>query len=165
MKKILTGFIVTFFFSGCHSPSDNLPVEPLIEFQNLQLIKDHNGKDSLALLTVYVEDGDGDLGLSASDTFPPFNAGSTYYYNFYVLLYEKTNGNWQSLPDGYNGRFPILREGLPRKPIQANITMEMDVSYWKLFLNSNIIKMDVFIFDRALHKSNTVSSEEITLNL
>ncbi|MCX7697617.1 MAG: hypothetical protein N2Z72_08010 [Bacteroidales bacterium] len=159
------GLLLIFFLLGCHSPTDNLSIEPFIEFRNFELFKSKDGKDSLAFLSILVKDGDGDLGLSESDTLHPFNPGSQYYYNFYVIIHEKINGAWQPLLEGYNGRFPILREGLPKKPIEAIITMEMDVSYWKLFLQSYTIRMDIFIFDRALHQSNIVSSGEYHLAL
>jgi hypothetical protein len=165
MFKFLGWVLLIFLLVGCDPPSAHFSIVPRIEYRGFTLAKAKNNKDSLGYLKVYVEDGDGDLGLNEQDTFPPFNVGSSFYYNFVVKIYQKKGDSWELLPEGYNGRFPDLNITHEKQPIQAVITMEMDLSFWKLFLTSNEIKMDVYIYDRALHQSNTVSTPAFTLNL
>ena len=42
-------------------------------------------QSNIKLLHIFT-DGDGDIGLDQQDTFPPFDEGSLYYYNFHQFL-------------------------------------------------------------------------------
>ncbi len=43
-------------------------------------------------------DGDGDLGLSDTDTYPPYNVGSEYYYNMIIDYFELQHGELIEVP-------------------------------------------------------------------
>jgi len=60
------------FFSSCNDP-ELLQVVPEIKYKSVEKIPNSLGRDSLIRLTFSYLDGDGDLGISASVTMPPFN--------------------------------------------------------------------------------------------
>lgn len=67
--------LITLVVSGCFNPPEMSDI-PYIEFKKLEFFEvsdDSNLTDSL-LLTFYVEDGDGDVGLTSEQSFPPYHA-------------------------------------------------------------------------------------------
>lgn len=165
---ILLLFVVVF---SCKKDKQ-FPNEPLIVFKEFSQILDINGKDSIGNLHVYFTDGDGDFGLSPSDTLAPFNRGSKYYYNFFINYFEKQNGIWVRIvtppiePDGdtlaNHSRIPNLT------PEGQNKTLEGDI-YMSLFTNNpfssfDTIRYEVTVSDRSLNISNQIQTPEIILN-
>jgi len=57
--------------TACHQPPD-LPYEPKISFESVRLAEVTDGPDSL-IVSVYFEDGNGDLGLFADETEAPYH--------------------------------------------------------------------------------------------
>ncbi len=74
--SILIGSI---FFTGCYTPPE-FPIEPSIVFEEVIFKDIENFPDSL-IVTIQFQDGDGDLGLSANETNPPYNPVWYYYKN------------------------------------------------------------------------------------
>ncbi len=72
MKNILIyGFLVIAAgFISCNRPPE-LPVVPSIEFENIEF-KEADGPDSL-IVSIYFQDGDGDLGLAPYETDDPYH--------------------------------------------------------------------------------------------
>jgi hypothetical protein len=62
---IITGF-------SCITPPDDFPSVPRITFESLEFVS-LPGPDSL-IIGLKFQDGEGDLGLSATDILPPFNS-------------------------------------------------------------------------------------------
>ncbi|MDO6438389.1 hypothetical protein Q4534_13290 [Cyclobacterium sp. 1_MG-2023] len=56
---------------GCISPPEDFPTVPQIDFNNLEFVQT-SGSDSL-IITLDFRDAEGDLGLNATDIYPPFN--------------------------------------------------------------------------------------------
>lgn len=121
------------------------------------------------VLSFSYEDGDGDIGLNSGDTFPPYNPGSEYHYNLVITYFEMQNGILTEVPIlWYNpqteefdtlslsARIPDLTPDGVNKSISGEI-------YDTLFIynfNSDFdtLKFDAYIVDRALNKSNTIST-------
>lgn len=121
------------------------------------------------VLSFSFQDGDGDIGLNSTDTFPPFNASSQYHYNLIITYYEMQNGVIKEVPilwynpqtEQYDtltlsARIPNLTPDGINKSISGEI-------YDTLFIynfNSSFdtISFDAYIFDRALNASNTIST-------
>lgn len=59
-----------FLFQGCFDPPE-FPLEPKISYKSIEY-SSQEGPDSL-ILTFNFEDGDGDIGLSSDETFPPYH--------------------------------------------------------------------------------------------
>jgi len=81
-----------------------LPVMPSIEFRDIEF-KEVDGPDSL-IITIYFEDGDGDMGLTSSDIYEP-------YQPYDVVLDENGDtiriGSRPGLPDYNPIDYIILR--------------------------------------------------------
>ena len=220
MQRIFV-YIAIFSFlllSFCTRPPE-LPVIPNIEFEEV-LFKEVDGPDSL-IVSIFFQDGDGDLGLTSFDIYDPYqsynvmldNNGDTLFfgdspdmppynpldyvilrdddgnpldtmwvelnpnhYNIFVRFFEKKNGqyeefDWRAPPyyQTFDGRFPLLNtkiisNRLVIRPLEGILRYGMSSSGW-LFLFRDTVKLEIMIQDRALNKSNVVSSPDFTLEM
>ena len=163
MKKTASLLIISMLiFSGCKD-GDEYPIEPVISFKSLSTDKDANGKDVAGHITISFTDGDGDLGLSASDTLSPYHRSGPYHYNFVIVYYEKINNVWTvvSTSTPFSGRFPLLTSEGKNKALRGDISQEVFLRQGVTNLST---KYDVFIYDRALHRSNTITTSELVIN-
>ncbi|MDX5347735.1 MAG: hypothetical protein LPK19_10860, partial [Hymenobacteraceae bacterium] len=158
-------------FSSCRE-EPNYPAEPRIEAEDVSVYRlaatrTLPQRDSI-VLKIYYEDGNGDLGLSPEDLNPPFNSGSPFHHNFIVdVLMKQPDGSFKPLSTAfsYNGRFPVLPPDLSKSgSIEGTISYGGIVFPVRQFPNGQVFKFSVFIYDRALNKSNVVETEEIQLN-
>lgn len=140
------------------------PVVPFIEYVSFVKIENPNGIDSKGILKFSFTDGDGDIGLSESDTLYPFNPGSPYYYDLFITYYEKQHGDYVpvTLPMTNNSRIPVVTPDGGNKSIKGTIEVE-------LFVNNptttyDTIAYDVSIVDRALNLSNKIRTPDIIIN-
>mgnify|MGYP001817447651 FL=1 len=173
------------------------------------------------IISVFFQDGDGDLGLTSFDIYEPYQAydvirdqnGDTIFYgddpdmppynpldyivtrdndgnpqdtvwvelnpdhyNIFVRFFEKRNGqyeefDWRQPPyfQTFDGRFPLLNtkiedQRLVIRPLEGSLRYGMTSSGW-LFLFRDTLKIEVMIQDRALNKSNVVSTPDFTLDM
>lgn len=91
-------------------------------------------------------------------------------YNIFVKFYIKRNGQftefkWQDPPfyTTFNGRFPRILTTEEGQSVEGNIKYRMLSSGWESIFRNDTLRIDVEIQDRALNRSNQVSSPEITL--
>mgnify|MGYP005748119141 FL=1 len=91
-------------------------------------------------------------------------------YNIFVRFYIKRNGSftefkWQNPPfyTTFNGRFPRVLNTEEGQPVEGTIEYKMLSSGWESIFRNDTIRIDVAIQDRALNRSNEVSSPEVTL--
>lgn len=141
---------------------DNYPIEPVIEYQGFGTLPDVNNYDSLGRLTISYTDGDGDIGLYDTDTVEP------YKYNFYLKFYYQKNGVMTELIPadtnlGFNSRIPILTPSGKNKNIKGQISIDLQLYYAWVALQSDTIAFEVYIKDRALHTSNVVSTPKFII--
>lgn len=149
-------FLAALGFTSCLK-KEEYPIEPLIRWESYAVLPDANGYDSLSFLKVSYTDGDGDIGLYNSDTVAP------YKYNFFVKMFQMKNGSLQEIifPDtslNFNGRIPILTPTGRNKNIKGDIEMMIEIYFARPVLLSDTIAFEIYLMDRALHKSNVVSS-------
>ena len=168
-------------FSSCRE-EPSYPVEPEINFKRVdQFHFEEFGikRDSLVIVIGY-QDGDGNLGLSRSseaDKKPPFNPGSPYFNNFITELFIKRPvavGSKDSTFVKYvfpvqgfdfSGRFPRLSSDERIEPLEGDIKYSLNITS-DLFRVGDIIKFQIFIYDRTLpvpNKSNVVETRPIKL--
>ncbi len=147
------------------------PVIPAIEYKEFL----YTPSSSDGYFVFKFTDGDGDIGLKQSDIYPPFDTSSIYYYNFYVYVYEKINGNYYPLtvfntttqqndtipPSPYRIPYiePISANGSLKGELETKINMDLMLPH----LHSNILQFEAYIFDRQLHKSNVIRTPDIIL--
>ncbi len=156
---------------GCLKIQNVSPI-PSIAFKNFV----QYGMDSAAL-TITFQDGDGDVGLAVSDSAPPFNANSIYHHDIFLIYYNKGSDGllhryYSSLnPPGdsleYDYNIPNVTPSGQNKAITGNIRVSLNfVPYWASQGGRPVDStfcFKVYIYDRALHKSNVITTPPITV--
>jgi hypothetical protein len=159
---------ILFLGQSCIKPQTEYPLAPQITYNSYELVN-NDGKYTLKLYMDFT-DGDGELGITDADTLPPFQDSGKYYFNLYADYFEKINGKFTQLtvnyplPFGdtihYNARLPLLTPEGKEKAIKGTIEYDIDMQAGPT--KSNIVKFRIYIYDRALHKSNEIETPEIT---
>ena len=162
MKKncnIILILTLTIATIGCHR-EPKYSIVPHIEFVSLDKIDDGTGHDSQAELTIYFQDGDGDIGLDETDRDPVFSVDSPYYYNFFINLYEKQDGEWvlMELPMPLHARVPHLSNSVPES-IEGKLSILTYIN--NPYSNYDTVRLSCYLVDRALHHSDTIITPEI----
>ena len=159
----IISFAVLASLSSCIQ-FQNFPVEPHIEFVSFNKIATTSGVDNQGTLVLSFTDGDGDLGLYDNQTLPPYDTTSQYYYNIFIKYFEKQNGEYKEieLTPSNNGRFPNITPEGEKKGIKGNLAVD-------LYINNPIssfdtIRYEVYIVDRALNHSDTITTSDIIVN-
>jgi len=175
----LLGISVLLF--GCQKPNTAYPIIPAITFKSYSVQKgiDSLGRPDYKLaLIISFTDGDGDIGLDANDTLPPFNSESPNFYNYWVSYYELAPGDsffrqvTNTWPFGdttkagslvsYNGRTPNVTPPGKEKAIKGDIEYDIDLGSGTKS-GTNTIRFAFILWDRALHPSNKLYSPPIVL--
>jgi len=135
---------------------------PEISYVGLELTYDSARFVRKGILTISYQDGDGDIGLGTGDTFPPYQKNGPYYYNYVITHFEKQNGVFRQVFDSipFSARIPVITPNDPNKAIRGFI-MDTLILYPPPLHDT--IKFEAFIYDRALHKSNVITTPEIIL--
>lgn len=143
---------------------------PQIQLESLEVIQNNEGKDSVIQVTLYFEDGDGDIGLSETDTASPFNFGSPYYHNLPVTYLvpngiagytELQNPNNNRPYGNQHERIPVLTPTSKYKAISGSLVVNLTANPIGLRPEKVILEMN--LIDRELNVSNTISTEVIDL--
>lgn len=150
------GTLVGVLFSGCLK-TEEFPSTPAITFKSFEFFGDS------ASLVVSFTDGDGDVGLDASDNAPPYDTSSIYYYNFFLRYSEKVDNVWQNVQfeDSIFYRIPRITPTGQNKTLEGEIAVAIDP--FPLFItgNSDTVRYSVEMVDRALNRSNRVFTNDI----
>jgi hypothetical protein len=147
--------------TGCMK-KQNFPDTPLISFLGVELISDTAHVVRTGILSISYQDGNGDIGLAAGDTFPPFQRKGPYYYNLVLSHFEKQNGVYHQVFDSipFSARIPVLTPDDPNRPISGFIIDTLILYPPPLH---DTIRFEAYIYDRALNKSNVITTPEIIL--
>ena len=143
-------------FGGCLK-TEKFPDIPAIQLKSFEFFGDS------ASLTITFTDGDGDVGLDATDNAPPFDTSSTFYYNLFLVHSEKVAGVWQDVQfvEPIHYRIPRITPTGQNKTLEGEIAVAIDP--FPLFItgNSDTVRYSVEMVDRALNRSNKVFTNEI----
>ncbi len=158
---------------GCKK-EDPVPVAPVITFVEANVASNN----ASAVVKLEFLDEDGDLGLKQEE-----NVGKQDY-NVFVDYYEKLNGDWvlkspiivwtkditHPLGGTYdtsitNLRFPFL-ENEAQRALQGEIKLDLILDAGKFVVSSgpDTIKYDIYIKDRAFHKSNVITTTDLIVD-
>ncbi len=151
VKYIFLFTIALIVIAGCKKADEYSDI-PSIGFKSLSVQKNAgSGFDSIAHLVVSFTDGDGDIGTVQYDGVPN---------NFIINLFEKNNGIWNASSTSLSGHLPYLTPRGNNKALKGEIEHDIFLPFGKI---KDTLRYEIFIFDRALHKSNTVTTSEIVI--
>jgi hypothetical protein len=187
----IMGILAILLFNSCLTKPD-FPFEPSISFASIskKSILDGNNQlieDSI-FLSINFRDGNGDIGLSPADTLGRFafrNPDKTlnpFYYNFYCDMYRrnKFTGEYErvkfptfrdpilgiDIEGNIHGRVPPLLENARQGPIEGVLRYNIGGLFYDVIgINKrDSIRFEVFIYDRALNKSNVITTPAVLVN-
>ena len=162
--KFLLPVLAVLIISSCKKPEE-YPIEPVITFKSISTSRNAQGFDQKMYVVLNFTDGDGDIGyLTSGLNDPIFDDPNSPYYNNYVAdIFRMENGNWVPYPTilPLAGRLPYITPEGKNKAVKGEIVCEFAVP---LQAHQDTFRLDVFIYDRGLHKSNTVSTDPFILN-
>lgn len=161
LKKSLFFFTLSLLLCGCFKDQDYNEV-PEIKFIDFVQFGD-SAKMSFSFI-----DGEGDIGLSDNQIIAPYNPDSKFYYNVYMVYYEKDDVNGWVVGKDINGDSIVFKNRI--KPIyigkpsglKGKIIATIEPIFYNPFsIQSDTIKYKIQLIDRALHLSNWIESNEI----
>jgi hypothetical protein len=159
--RLFFSVFMMLLISSCFK-NEEYPVEPIISNPSFVFYADS------ARLSFDFTDGDGDLGLNQDEVQAPYNPESYYHYNIYLDYFEKDdNLGWIRGRDlegdsiVFKYRFkPIIVKGKARG-LKGTIDIDF-VNFANPFSDqSDTIKYQIKIIDKALNESNLLETEEI----
>ena len=165
--SFLFGIAAFILLLSC-SREQTYPVVPYLEFKDFAVSSDY----SQGLFTVKFTDGDGDVGLDDTDINPPFDTSNYYYDNYFINVFVKKNGKYDYFTvlntQTQNYDTILFKYRIARiAPVSSNGSLKgeiqtvIDISLMAPYLKSDTVIFKAFLYDRALHKSNVVQSNEI----
>ena len=95
-----------------------------------------------------------------------------YHYNFLLyFLIKEDDGSFREFSPAlerncappYHGRYFILNTAGDVRPLEGELQYSL-VSGFRLLFRNEIIKLRIQIFDRALHESNIIETDEFNIN-
>ena len=162
MKRLPLMILVCLIMIGCKKEPQYSDI-PFIKFISLEKIPNGTSVDQEAKLVIYLQDGDGDIGLSERDLASPFDTSSKYYYNYFIDYYKKINGEFQRIEfDGvtFNQRIPRLSDKT-KEAIEGEIWLNVAINSYDLSTQYDTIMFKCSVVDRKLHESNVIETSEL----
>ena len=156
-SKIVFIILLSSILFACKK-SEQFSDIPYLEFRRYQIKDSVDALGNLAKiceLHLYFVDGDGDIGLFDEDTIPPFDC------NLFVNYFEMQNDSLSQIDVSppFHIRIPNLTPSGQNKSLKVNVKYDVNITY----RNSDTIKFDLKLFDRALNESDWVGTGLITL--
>lgn len=137
------------------------------ETPSIEFLAFSRSEDSAKIMLSF-QDGEGDIGLRQDEMEAPYNPGSRYYYNLYMVYYEKDDVlGWMPGTD-FNGDSIVFKNRIlpvytgKKKGIEGKIIATLEPLFYNPFSSqSDTIKYRIQLIDRALHESKWIESEVI----
>lgn len=169
LKRIVGILIVNFIFLGSITScfkSEDFPLEPVISNPEVTVLGDS------ARVSFDFTDGDADLGILASDTFGVHAPDSFYYNNIYLNYYEKDDVlGWvpgedlDGNPVQFAYRIKPIEVSENTKGIKGRIDVMVEPTFKNdLSSNSDTVRFEILLIDRALNHSNLIETDPVISN-
>ena len=169
---VLAIIAVGFIYSCVKKPT--YPSTPLISYNNVFRYGKQTDPDSIEV-AINFQDEEGDVGLDQSDTFGIFKNGNlwlVYYYDsgnvhptippYYFCAWDSSSNPlppFDTLKIGY--RVPrVLPPNETSQPMKGIIYAKLKKPSIKLPVH-RVIMYKIYMYDRAMHKSNTIKTPEL----
>lgn len=148
---------------GCKLESVDYPPEPDIEFlqTNITIVQNALGQNQINIeLKFYLIDGDGDVGLTQEDVYPPYDA------NFYPTFHGIKNGELKIdttlIADTY--RIPWVGDLGQDNTLKAEIAIDFEYPFNDQYpFPYDSIVYSFYMVDRALNESNVAWTDTIVI--
>jgi len=148
---------------------------PEISYDSILLKHDVSTSQPIdsVFITIRFQDGDGDLGLSSTESNAAPYVGTRFASNYFIEPYVKasTGNNFVPVKDlgrgisagAYNSRFEHIATTSDNRsaPIKGVLTRAYTFAYRTLFQPGEEVRFTVSIADRAMHESNTITTESV----
>jgi len=138
---------------------ENFPNEPIIKF------KEFRTNEEGGVLVFSFTDGDGDVGLDAGDTLPPFDEESFFYHNLWCDYYEYQNNEWVLIPLdpelAFYYRVPRVTPTGQNPQLDGEIELKMPF-YYDPFSPFKEFEFRFRMADRSLNVSNEERTGTLT---
>lgn len=159
-------FISVIFIASCIKKDEYSPI-PTIAFKDFVIFEG----DSANLIVTF-KDGDGNIGLNDDDISGSFAYGNPYYYNVYLIYYYKgIDGKFHRIlsPDNSGNLYEINYRIKPdltptgkNKSLIGEFLVKLGGNPPIWFIEGHdVVKYEIYIYDRALNKSNVITTPEI----
>jgi hypothetical protein len=157
---------------SCAKTTPPAPAPPVISYGSFTTSDAFNG-----VITINFSDADGDIGLNQSDTTGPYARGTVGYYDFYmryyywshyfskyVTYYNPIAGQSPSLADSAITpyRIPFIINNTKNKGLDGQIIVNLNQYKPPGPDSLQNFRFQIWIYDRALHKSNVVTTPSFT---
>ncbi|WP_192820662.1 hypothetical protein [Rufibacter sp. LB8] len=182
MKRqlLLLFSLATFLGIGSCTQDPEFPDVPSLTFREVEqsvITIPNQGIAESLILVLRFQDGNGDLGLSSDRSrFPQDFAGDfadnmAYHFNIVVKTYKKNTAGdflplvFQTVPVSYSGRFPRVSTEDREEPLEGDIRYTLNfvkATTGNFIKRGDVLRFEVFIYDRSKNKSNTVMSPDVT---
>jgi hypothetical protein len=163
MKNFVYTFWIVIFmlFAGACIKKPKYPSEPEIAYVDfLRYGNNYNDPDSVELVVSFT-DNEGDIGLEQSDTFGIFATGNFWMiYSYYDSLTNQWSYDWDpATPQVDTFKIgmrvpPVLPDEDDSEPVKGLIFAKQEAP----FRMHSKIKYLVYVYDKALHKSNVIET-------
>jgi len=136
------------------------PDEPILTDGSFELLKNSIGQDTAVLIKFKFTDGDGDLGLTAADTIPPYDK------NLFVAYFQQVDGHFERIvlpgtTDTLNFNSRIRDYNITgANAAQAEVSLNINISV----VLADTILFEYYLRDKARNISNKLSTGPIALN-
>ena len=106
-------------------------------------------------VTLYMTDGDGNIGLRDDQVDPPYDPDSPFHFNLWIKYFEKQGDSLVEIPEAqFSARLPNLTPQGQNKTLEADIEYDLDLTQSA----ADSIQFSFILVDRDLQLSNEVFS-------
>ena len=156
--QVLLAMIV---ITSCKKPEE-YPIVPIISFKDMYTERNPQGLDDALYVTLNFTDGDGDIGYNDVGFNDPVydDPNSQYYNNFQEKTFHYENGVVVQDTVDLSARMQNITPDVKNKTLQGDILRELPLPP---NLVNDTFYFEIFIYDRALHASNTIITPGIIL--
>lgn len=168
MRKVILILFCAVFTAAlfsCKKITNPTPGPPVIAYKSFSVVS-----ETEAYFHFTFTDPDGDIGLKNSDTTGAFAFGSDYYYDFHMQFqFKNYQGNYidsmwvDPIANTKDSgmvlyRIPYIDNQSKDKSLTGEIIIKM--AGFRPASNKKYFRYSFFIYDRAHHKSNVVTTPE-----
>jgi hypothetical protein len=162
-SKILFAFLLMASLVSCRKSGQFSDI-PSLEYKRYSFESEPGTNRQNYVLTVAFTDGDGDIGILEGSQIDSCNLSD---YNFLIRYFEKINGAYAEIPAAdsclpFHNIIPDITPEGQNKILEGDIIAKFPYSGLPLF-NTDSIRFEFVLIDRAGHRSAPVKSERIGL--